>query len=133
MRVAVPVVAALLLVAAVYAGGRHYAERYALAADFNSGAVQWFTRQPAWRDGRAPIAFSPTPIALLAGNRLSHPLALVPPGEPCAAVRGRVRRGWVVVRGVDRKLFGTVAAERCLAGMTPLYDDGIQRVYGARP
>jgi hypothetical protein len=127
------VATALLVIAAVFLGGRHYDERYAVARDFNSGVVQWFTTQPEWRDGSQPIAFSPTPIGPLAGDRLTHPLALVAPDEPCAAVRARLRRGWVVVRGVDRNLFGTLAAERCLAGEKPLFDDGIQRVYGPLP
>jgi hypothetical protein len=122
--------AALALVALLALGGRHYVERHALAHDFDSGVVQWFTQQPAWRSTSRPIAFSPTPIGPLAGNRLRHPLELVPPGEPCSAVRDRLTRGWVVVRGVDRNLFGTLAAERCLAAAKPVYDDGIQRVYG---
>jgi hypothetical protein len=45
-------------------------------------------------------------------------------------VRARVGQGWVVVRDVDRKLFGTLPAERCLAGVRPAFDDGIHRVYG---
>ena len=53
--------------------------------------------------------------------------------EPCPAVRERVTRGWVVVRGVDRKLFGALAAERCLATVKPIFDDGIHRVYGPGP
>jgi hypothetical protein len=38
--------------------------------------------------------------------------------------------GWIVVRRADRNLFGTLAAERCLAGVKPVFDDGIHRVYG---
>jgi hypothetical protein len=124
---------AALIAAVVYLGGRHYDERYALARDFNSGVVGYFTKQAAWRDGHQPIAFSPTPIGPLAGNHLTHPLERVAPGEPCSTVRARLQRGWVVVRGVDRNLFGTLAAERCLTGVKPLFDDGIQRVYGAGP
>jgi hypothetical protein len=124
------IAAAAAAVALLALGGHHYVERHALAGDFDSGVVQWFTSQPAWRSGSRPIAFSPTPIGLLAGNRLRHPLQLVAPDEPCAAVRDRLSRGWVVVRGVDRNLFGALAAEKCLAATKPVYDDGIQRVYG---
>jgi hypothetical protein len=122
--------AALAMVAVLGFGGRHYVERHARAGDFDSGVVAWFTGQPAWRSGNQPIAFSPTPIGPLAGNRLRHPLELVGPHEPCAAVRARLTDGWVAVRGVDRNLFGTLAAERCLAGLKPVYDDGVHRVYG---
>jgi hypothetical protein len=108
-------------------------QRHGQAGDFDSGVVTWFTHQPAWRDGHQPIAFSPTPIALLAGDRLHHPLELVKPDEPCAEVTARLKRGWVVVRNVDRKLFGTLAAERCLAPVKPVYDDGVHRVYQEAP
>jgi hypothetical protein len=111
-------------------GGRHYVERHARARDFDSNVVGWFAGQPAWRSGEQPIAFSPAPVALLAGNRLRHPLSLVGVNEPCASVHARLTRGWVVVRDADRKLFGTLAAERCLAGERPVFDDGVHRVYG---
>jgi hypothetical protein len=120
--------AGLALVLAL--GGRHYVERHSLSGDFDGGVVAWFTRDPAWRTNHRPIAFSPTPIGPLAGDRLHHPLELIGPREPCASVRARLTRGWVVVRDVDRKLFGTLAAERCLAGVRPVHDDGVHRVYG---
>jgi hypothetical protein len=121
---------AVALAAVLALGGRHYVERHALSGDFDGGVAAWFTRRPAWRDGSRPIAFSPTPIGPLAGNRLHHRLELVAPDEPCTRVRARLARGWVVVRDVDRNLFGTLAAERCLAGLTPVHDDGVHRVYG---
>ena len=80
--------------------------------------------------GSAPIAFSPTTSAPLAGNRLRHPLSVIPADEPCALVTGRLAHGWVVVRDVDRNLFGSLAAERCLARTKPVFTDGIHRVYG---
>lgn len=125
------VAGALALALVLGVGGRHYAERHARAGDFDSGVVGWFTGQPAWRSGDAPIAFSPVVIAPLAGNRLDHPLSLVRPGESCASVRARAARGWVVVRDADRKLFGALAAERCLAAARPVFDDGLHRVYGS--
>ena len=120
--------AALFALAAL--GGRHYVERHALAHDFDSAVVKWFTENPSWRAGRAPIAFSPTTIGPLAGDRLRHPLSIVPADEPCRLVTARLRRSWIVVRGVDRNLFGTLAAERCLANTKPVFSDGIHRVYG---
>lgn len=122
--------AALALTFTLGLGGRHYVDRHALAGDFHSGVVGWFSNQPEWRNGNRPIAFSPTPIALLAGERLTHPLELVGPDESCSSVRRRLTTGWVVVRAVDHNLSGTLAAERCLAGVHPVFDDGLQRVYG---
>jgi hypothetical protein len=126
-----PAIAAVGMAALLATGGHGYANRHARAGDFDSGVVHWFTTQPKWRDGNAPIALSPTPIALLAGDRLTHRLELIGTGETCRQVLTHVARGWVVVRDVDRSLFGTLPAEQCLAGVKPAYDDGIHRVYGA--
>jgi hypothetical protein len=126
-------VAAVGLFAVMALGGRHYVERHALAHDFDSAVVKWFTENPTWRSGAAPVSFSPTAIALLSGDRLRHPLSVVPADEPCPSVRMRVKRGWVVVRGADRNLFGPLAAETCLAGVRPVFTDGIHRVYGPGP
>lgn len=126
---AVPVAAALAAALLLVLGGHGYVERHADAGDLDSGVVRWFTAQPDWRSGDAPIAFSPAQIAPLAGDRPRHPLELVRPGESCAQVRARLTRGWIVVRGVDRNLFGLLPAERCLASVKPVYDDGFHRVY----
>jgi hypothetical protein len=126
-----PFIAAVGVTLLAAAGGHHYVERHGKAGDFDSGVVTWFTTQQPWRDGDQPISFSPTPIAVLAGNRLRHPLELVGGHETCAQVVNRARRGWLVVRGVDRTLFGTLPAEQCLAAYKPVYDDGVHRVYGA--
>jgi hypothetical protein len=123
-------VAAIGLFALAALGGRHYVERHALAFDFDSAVVKWFTENPSWRAGTAPISFSPTTIAPLAGDRLRHPLSVIPADEPCPLVTARAANGWVVVRGVDRNLFGPLAAERCLIRVKPAFTDGIHRVYG---
>jgi hypothetical protein len=125
-----PVIAAVAATVLIGIGGHHYVERHARAGDFDSGVTSYFTGLPEWRDGKRPIAFSPTPIAVLAGNRLHHPLDLITAGEPCRQVLTRVTKGWVVVRDVDRTLFGTLPAEQCLANIKPQYDDGVHRVYG---
>jgi hypothetical protein len=118
------------LVLALAAGASGWVERHSRAGDFDAGVVGWFSGQPTWRDGEAPIAFSPTPLAALAGDELAHPLRLVAPGESCARVRRRLVEGWVVVRAVDRRVFGTLAAERCLEGLEPRFADGVHSVYG---
>jgi hypothetical protein len=128
---ALPLLAAVIATALLGAGGNHYVERHTRAKDFTSGISNYFAGLESWRDGSAPIAFSPTPIAPLAGNRLRHPLELIRPDETCDQVRERLRRGWIVVRDVDRELFGTLPAEQCLPDVTPAFDDGVHRVYGA--
>jgi hypothetical protein len=118
------------LALALAAGASGWVERHSRAGDFDAGVVTWFSGEAAWRDGKAPIAFSPTPVAALAGDELTHPLRLVAPGESCARVRRRLAEGWVVVRAVDRRVFGTLAAERCLERVEPRFSDGIHSVYG---
>ncbi|MEA2466121.1 MAG: hypothetical protein QOJ57_247, partial [Thermoleophilaceae bacterium] len=126
-----PAVAAVSAIGLLGVGGHNYVERHARAGDFDSGVTRYFTDLPQWRDNDRPIAFSPTPIAVLAGNRLRHPLELIGADESCRQVLTRLTKGWVVVRDVDRTLFGTLPAEQCLAGVKPVYDDGIHRVYAS--
>jgi hypothetical protein len=126
-----PAVAAVTAIGLLGVGGHNYVERHARAGDFDSGVTRYFTDLPQWRDNDRPIAFSPTPIAVLAGNRLRHPLELIGADESCRQVLTRLTKGWVVVRDVDRTLFGTLPAEQCLAGVKPVYDDGIHRVYAS--
>lgn len=123
------VIAAVSAAALLTAGAHSYAQRHAVSSDFDSAVVGWFAKNE--RDDHRPIAFSPTPIALLAGNRLTHPLELIGAHETCREVLTRAARGWLVVRDVDRTLFGTLPAEQCLAGVKPVYDDGVHRVYGS--
>jgi hypothetical protein len=125
-----PLIAAVCAAALLIAGGHSYTQRHAQAGDFDSGVVSWFTTHDHG-DRKRPIAFSPTPIAPLAGNRLTHPLTLIDANTTCKDVLARLARGWIVVRDVDRALFGTLPAEQCLAGVKPAFDDGVHRVYGS--
>jgi len=62
----------------------------------------WFASRTEFADGARPIAMAATVDGLLAGDRLRHPLELIPANEPCAGVRTRLRRGWVVVSVLPR-------------------------------
>lgn len=55
------------------------------------------TRMSSWKDGNQPIAFATRAVvAGLAGDRLRHPLVLIPANEDCVSARARIKAGWVV-------------------------------------
>lgn len=97
------------------------------------GVAAWFVTRPGFARGHRPIAFATrAPISALAGDTFNHVLSVVPPFEPCPAVRARARRGWVVVTDPGYRLDLSVdpyTTPRCFAGVPPRYDDGTFRVY----
>lgn len=96
----------------------------------------FFAQQPGWSEDDAPVAFVTTVVGPLAGDRLRHPLELVPGGESCARTRARLRRGWLVVHDVPpaiRALLAPVRAPRCLAGVRPVAHPGEWAVYRQSP
>lgn len=109
---------------------------------FDAGVASWFSSQPGFATGSEPIAFAPSNVAPLAGDRLTHPLELIPVDEPCERVRGRLREGYVVlVRYGESSLlptrppvrfptYGTAPA--CLRPLRPAYAAGGFRVYAPR-
>jgi hypothetical protein len=119
-------VAALL---AGLAGG--VVDRHARVAGSQSVAG-WFVGLPSFDRGHEPIASAPTMDGMLAGPRLSHPLTLVPQREPCATVRARARRGWVVLLddATARSTTARYTAARCLASVAPVHAGPGFRVYG---
>ncbi len=94
------------------------------------GPVAWFDRQPGYVDGSAAIAMADLTVATLAGDRYQHRLVLIGADEPCAAVRGRARVGWVVVTTFVFPGFRPFTAARCLAGERALFRDVGYAVYG---
>jgi hypothetical protein len=108
---------------AVAAGG--WTERHRLSGEHDGGLIGGFSRQPDWSRGSAPISITPILYAAVAGDRLDHPLSLIPLGESCAHIRRRLRRGWVVIEvGDDPR------AARCLRGEPVSFRDGGRRVWG---
>jgi hypothetical protein len=126
----------LAAAAAVVAGAlltvpaSHFTQRHVKTGLFESGLVGWFRSQPPWRDGRRPVASSPTLVAPLAGPRLRHPLELIADRESCAAVARRARRGWVVLSNAQVARGGKTGLPRCRPAARPLYADSTFRVYG---
>ena len=92
----------------------------------------FFAAQPGWAEGREPVAFVTSVIGPVAGDRLRHPLELIPGDEPCPQTLARLRRGWVVVRDIPdelRALLAPVRAPACLAGVRPVAHPGEWLVY----
>jgi hypothetical protein len=99
-----------------------YVERHGSTATRESKVAAWFATQPAWRDGRDPVASTWSLVGPLAGDRLQHPLVLVGAREACS--RGR-SAGWLVV---DRNEARVRAAPGC--GVPPGYSDPDFQAYG---
>jgi len=75
-----------------------YVERHSRVRTFDAGVARYLTDQPAYRGGAAPVDAGLLPLGVLAGDRLRHPVRLVPARESCARIRQRARTGWVTVR-----------------------------------
>jgi hypothetical protein len=120
--------AALALVLVLGAPG--YAPRHDGAGETDSALIGWLADRPAWRDGSAPVAAYPVPVALTAGSRLEHSLSSVGRDEPCARVRAHARAGWFVLTRYDEHFFPIRHLRGCMRGIRPGFDDGYFLVYG---
>ncbi|MDX6690411.1 MAG: hypothetical protein QOG15_1868 [Solirubrobacteraceae bacterium] len=129
-------VVAVAVAVGLAASAPGYVQRHAdTHATFAAPVIEWFAGQKAFRDGDAPISFSPQAIGPLAGDRLQHDLFTIPGRTPCAEVRARARRGFVVVRdlaALTRRYLAPYRAGECLAGERPLVKVADFRVYHLR-
>jgi len=134
-RAAALVVAGALALVPTTSG---YMDRYALTpstltSEHLAKVVAWFAALPGYAEDDRPVAATPIQIGVLAGDRLRHPVELMPDNAGCEDVRRRVREGWVVVfdspfAELNRHSARTVA---CLAGgPPPVFAAGPYRVYG---
>jgi hypothetical protein len=78
-------------------------------------------------EGRA-IAMAPGAVALASGAAVQHDLKTIPPGEPCDAVRARLRDGWIVVQ-VDPLTKSAVRLATCLQGQSLVHADEDYALY----
>jgi hypothetical protein len=105
--------------------------RHALAGDFDSPAAAFLAAQPGFATGTRPVFTAPTGFGPLTGDRLNHPISLIPVRAPCAQVITDARRGWVVLNVLPptpvRIERGTAAG--CLSGLPARFVDGTTRVY----
>ena len=109
-----------------------FVERHAETPGITSTVAEWAAGRPEFGSGGLEVAFAPASLSVLAGEELEHRLEVIPADEPCERIRGRLGRGWVVVRSDPAKqLMLPFGADECLAGTQPLFDDGAVRVYGS--
>lgn len=115
------------------AGSSGYLER-ATGTYSNDGyreVVAFLIAQPEFVGGDRSVAVAPVLLGPLTGERLQHPLELIPADEPCAQIERRSQQQWVVVR--EDPAFTAVSgysASKCLFDRRPEYEDGVFRVYG---
>ncbi len=133
---AVAVVAALVLAV----GSTHFAFRHAITADYAQGVSIFLLTQPGYTDSDVPVATSRTGLAQLAGDRLQHPITLIPVNASCAQVERDHSHDWIVIglplpAAVRREIPAGVSpadsAPGCLAraGVSPEYQDSSFAVY----
>ncbi len=130
---------AVVLGMAMLPASSGFARRHADVNYRNQRAlIRWFTALPGYPSGRRPVFLLPLQIGVLAGDRLRHPLGLVP-SESCSHLRRRARAAWVVTYvapPTNISVFDAVnrraqEVDRCLTGrFGPLAERGGYRVYG---
>jgi hypothetical protein len=133
-RLAAPVAGLALLVlvgAALAAGAPGFLERHAKSNAHTvypyAAMIGWLAAQPDYRDRSHPVAMVPIPNGSVVGDHLEHRLEFIPLREPCARVRARLRRQWVLINylGIVRRF----TAVRCLADVRPSFSGSGFRAY----
>ncbi len=122
LRVGIRVALGALAAAGLAAGAGGYVERHVAVGLPDGGLLAAALARPEFADGRFPIAMAPALNALVAGDRLAHPVGLMPGGTSCAEVRRRRRAGWVVLQRLPpTPQYRRLAA--CLRGDRPVFSD----------
>jgi hypothetical protein len=117
--------------AALAAGAPGFLERHAKANAHTvypyAAMIGWLAAQPDYRNRGDPVAMVPIPNGSVVGDRLEHRLEFIPLHEPCARVRARLRRQWLLINylGIIRRF----TAARCLAGVRPSFSGSGFRAY----
>ncbi len=101
---------------------------------------RWIAARPGFRDGNRAISSAGSVDGALVGDRLRHPVRLIPRNEGCGRLRRRVLEEWVVlpIQSPGGLLRVPPASGRrlvrlymCLAALKPVYRDDLHLVYGA--
>ncbi len=128
VRRALAVVAGVLAAAGLALGAQGYLTRHVALGLGDRGLLAAALARPEYAGGRFPIAMTPVMNALLAGDRLAHPVTLIERRTPCGEVRRRRRAGWVVLqRRPDTPEYRRLAG--CLRGDRVAYADATYELH----
>ncbi len=127
-----PIVGLLVLAAVCVRVTDQFAARHAQNPDLRtSAAIAYVAGQPGFEASDDPVATAPVTLSALAGDRLRHDLRFLPEDVDCTKVR--TLRGWLVLgTPPPTSYIPSNTAVDCLAGVTPVFDDGHHRVYDRR-
>jgi hypothetical protein len=126
-----PAGAALVVVAATALAvpARGFVGRHGATNPPLTGPVTfWLGTQPDFKSGTAGVETALSVIGPLAGDRLQHPLAMLPRRESCAAIRARARRAYLVVSGSPLGLTAP-RVQICLGDSPPVFRRGPYAVF----
>ncbi len=136
----VAALAAVAVVALTYASSGYVGRHADRDLRNQRELIDWFEDRPGFDEGTRPVHAFPLQIGVLAGDRLTHPLALLQ-DRGCARLRRRAARAWIVTIPVpatgtpvvDVANRRVAEVDRCLAPRYgPLTILGGYRVYGPR-
>jgi len=128
VRRGLAVAAGALATAGLALGAQDYLARHVALGLGDRGLLAAAMARPEYADSRFPIAMTPVMNALLAGDRLAHPVVLIQPRTPCEEVRRRRRAGWVVLqRAPDTPEYRRLAD--CLRGDRVAYSDATYELH----
>jgi hypothetical protein len=116
-------------------GAIHFSHRHALVPDYAQDVSAFLLTQPGYLDTNVAVATTRTALAPLAGDRLQHPLSVIPRHASCATVDALHERDWIVVglpeptavlRVIPAGVSPAGTAPGCLIrdGAGPRYQDG---------
>jgi hypothetical protein len=121
------------------AGSHHFTQRHAATLDFAQGVGIFLDTQPGYLDTDVAVASSKTGMGQLAGDRLQHPLSVIPQHATCQAVARLHATDYLVVEipppaersGLLKRLAPAGNVVDCVvaARWVPAYDDGDYAVY----
>jgi hypothetical protein len=90
---------------------------------------RYLASEPSFGSTSTPLAITPTYVGTLAGDRLRHRLETIGPDEPCARVRSRAERQWLVIFGGSIAGTGPLHVASCLKGRSPSFRSAPGAVY----
>jgi hypothetical protein len=108
-----------------------YVERHAASARlFGADVTRMLAGQRAFREGSQRVFGAPFVLGPLAGDRLQHRFAWLPPSAPCPQVRRRLQEGYLLLLDPPAPGAPPSPSKRCLAGVRPTSRGAGAAVYG---